>query len=57
MKSILMTICVIIIVFIWAFPIIISFYTFNFWYIMLYFIWWLPSMIFSKMISIIFDNL
>lgn len=54
MKSILMTICV---VFIWAFPIIISFYTFNFWYIMLYFIWWLPSMIFSKMISIIFDNL
>jgi hypothetical protein len=57
MKTTLMIICLIVILLTWAFPVIISFYTFNFWYIMLYFIWWLPAIIFTKIITIIFDNL
>lgn len=36
----------------WLFPVIISFATCNFWYILLYIVWWIPAAIITGFINI-----
>lgn len=57
MKNLLQVILLVLILITWSFPIIISFYTFNFWYIMLYLVWWLPSQILTNLIVAIYDKI
>lgn len=57
MKNLLQVILLVLILITWSFPIIISFYTFNFWYIMLYLVWWLPSQILTILIMTIYDKI
>jgi hypothetical protein len=40
---------------IWLFPIIIAFITWNFWYIMLYIVWWVPAYILTNIIIAIVE--
>ncbi len=43
-------IAVFLILFIWLVPVIISLGTMNFWYILLYCVWWIPSTILTAFI-------
>jgi hypothetical protein len=53
MKTTIRLILILIIVVVWMFPVIISFYYENFWYCFLYLIWWIPaSMIMGLMLAI-----
>jgi hypothetical protein len=42
-KDLLSIIALIFLIGVWMFPVIISFVTWNFWYIFLYIIWWVPA--------------
>lgn len=55
MKTLGILIIMIMIVIVGMFPIIISFVTFNFWYIFLYFIWWLPTIVIGNILISIFE--
>lgn len=48
-------IAIVLFVIIWLFPVILSFSLWNFWYIFLYIVWWLPASILSGIISVIVE--
>ena len=39
----------------WIFPIIISIYLENFWYVFLYIVWWLPAVFIQMILHTIFE--
>jgi hypothetical protein len=55
MKAIIIILLALSVIGVWAFPIIISFCTWNFWYIFLYFVWWIPASIYAKIIQLGFE--
>lgn len=61
MKDILKIIIVIIIILFvllsWFFPIILGFVTGNFWYILLYAVWWIPSVLITMVCGTIINEL
>lgn len=42
-----------IVVVIWSFPVIISFITGDWWLILLYWVWWIPALLFTGLIGAI----
>jgi hypothetical protein len=52
-RDIVYIIAILSIVIVWLFPVIISFVTWNFWLILLYFIWWLPASFITGLILVL----
>ena len=52
-RDIVYIITILSIVIVWLFPVIISFVTWNFWLILLYFIWWLPASFITGLILVL----
>ncbi len=42
-KAILMWLLFLLLIIVWIFPVLISFYTYNFWFILLYVVWAIPA--------------
>jgi len=57
MKNIIQIIGLLLVVIAWLFPVIISFCTYNFWYVFLYFIWWFPASVVTGLVVTITDEL
>ena len=58
-KAILMWLLFLLLIIVWIFPILISFYTHNFWFILLYIVWAIPAAfltILIKDLAEILDN-
>jgi hypothetical protein len=57
MKDLIRVFLLLLIVAIVLYPVIIGFITWNFWYIFLYFVWWIPAYFLTAIIGIIEENL
>ena len=58
MKNNLLSLLIIIILIgVWLFPVWISFITWNFWYIFLYFVWWVPALFISGFLKPFYDTI
>jgi hypothetical protein len=55
MKKFIYLIILLLIIATWAFPIIISVIKNDYWFILLYFIWWLPASLFTGLLTRISD--
>jgi len=53
---ILLLIILAILLTIWLFPVIIAFITWNFWYILLYAVWWFPAVVISAFLAALLPN-
>lgn len=56
MKNLIGVIILLLILTVWLFPCIISFYAENFWLIFLYIVWWLPASILTAFLAIVWDE-
>ncbi len=57
MKTFIQLLLILLFVAVWLFPVIIGFWTGNFWYISLYIVWWFPAFILSYIIVGILNSI
>ena len=57
MKLLLLIVLIASVLFVWAFPILIAIHKDNYWLIFLYAIWWVPSSIYTGIVSSILEIL